>query len=268
MNSIDESKNGLLDPILDMAKDSLYCPITHQLFADPVFASDGRIYEKTAIETVLEKPNAKSPITGVILTKVLIPAYTSISLRDELLLKYPHLVDEVYKIIKTHLRYKHEVSQLIKDNRLEELLGYIKFSFKQLSNRERNTIFGCKKNDIIKHVIDNIQNLEEISDSNFRIIHYVCIRSDLEILKYVVDKGVNLEVKTNKNNRPIHYICKYGSIESIKYFINLGVNINVINKSNWKPIDNLLLNSNIIKSKKTNTAEFFFKLIDKLSEIK
>ena len=42
------------------------CPITHQLFIDPVVAADGYLYEKEAIEEWLKEHNT-SPMTNLML---------------------------------------------------------------------------------------------------------------------------------------------------------------------------------------------------------
>jgi TPR repeat protein len=52
----------------------LQCPITKQLFKSPVLASDGHSYEKSAIEKWYQGHDT-SPMTGVIVTKALVPNY-------------------------------------------------------------------------------------------------------------------------------------------------------------------------------------------------
>jgi len=59
----------------DDLKKYLTCPISYNLFIDPVVCSDGHTYEKYYIEEWLEMNN-KSPMTGEYLTsKELIPNY-------------------------------------------------------------------------------------------------------------------------------------------------------------------------------------------------
>ena len=54
------------------------CPITYQLFFDPVEAEDGRLYERAAIEEYLERKSdqvmVKSPMTNLDMGKRLVPA--------------------------------------------------------------------------------------------------------------------------------------------------------------------------------------------------
>lgn len=52
--------------------DHLICPITRQLFQDPVVASDGRTYERTAIQRVLDSDNPVSPISRQALSQLLV----------------------------------------------------------------------------------------------------------------------------------------------------------------------------------------------------
>ncbi len=42
----------------------LKCPITRQIFCDPVLAEDGRIYEKRSLETWFKNSHT-SPMTGM-----------------------------------------------------------------------------------------------------------------------------------------------------------------------------------------------------------
>lgn len=54
--------------------ESLTCPITGNVFADPVSASDGWTYERNALAELLATPLPVSPKTGEILKRdVMIP---------------------------------------------------------------------------------------------------------------------------------------------------------------------------------------------------
>ena len=68
-----------IDQVPKYLQESLTCPITAELFQDPVVASDGATYERVAIKQWLSMKNCfglrnrKSPSTGVDLNrKVLI----------------------------------------------------------------------------------------------------------------------------------------------------------------------------------------------------
>ena len=43
--------------------DELICPITYEMPAEPVYAEDGRLYERSAIEQWFAADNRSSPMT-------------------------------------------------------------------------------------------------------------------------------------------------------------------------------------------------------------
>ena len=49
------------------------CPITFDVMVDPVVASDGHSYERTAIQAVLDSANPRSPLTRAVLSRTLHP---------------------------------------------------------------------------------------------------------------------------------------------------------------------------------------------------
>lgn len=53
-------------------RDEFMCPVTYELFRDPVVASDGHTYERLAIEKWLQNNNT-SPLTGNVMNATLIP---------------------------------------------------------------------------------------------------------------------------------------------------------------------------------------------------
>ena len=47
------------------APKELCCPVTHEIFTDPVVAADGRTYEKAVMEQIIKAPGTpRSPITN------------------------------------------------------------------------------------------------------------------------------------------------------------------------------------------------------------
>ena len=52
----------------------LNCPITHDLFEDPVVAVDGHTYERTAIQTQITSGNQRSPMTNARLSHTTLTA--------------------------------------------------------------------------------------------------------------------------------------------------------------------------------------------------
>ncbi|KAH8049021.1 hypothetical protein JL721_11791 [Aureococcus anophagefferens] len=53
----------------------LLCPITHELFRDPVFLADGHVYERSAIERWFAAGKRVSPLTNAPVSEALAPAH-------------------------------------------------------------------------------------------------------------------------------------------------------------------------------------------------
>ena len=61
---------------IDEVAEEWVCPITHELPADPVMAEDGHIYERVAIEELIDRQGAglKSPLTNETMGPKLMPS--------------------------------------------------------------------------------------------------------------------------------------------------------------------------------------------------
>lgn len=78
---VDEKHSNNLNALNDLPdkylneeqRDSIICPITHSLYRQPVKATDGRTYEKTAIEKAMRVKGLISPWTREVLTPELVP---------------------------------------------------------------------------------------------------------------------------------------------------------------------------------------------------
>jgi len=79
------TSKGSLAAVEPSESNSFTCPITHQLFVDPVIASDGFSYERSAIDQWF-KSSDKSPVTGTKITRALIPNH---ALRNAVQEVYP-----------------------------------------------------------------------------------------------------------------------------------------------------------------------------------
>ena len=205
----------------------LICPISHQIFLNPVVASDGHIYELTEI-SLWQSTHETSPITREIINNIF---YTSRRTKDEVdnyLQLYPEELNNQYKMSNNNL----EIENHIKNGNYKKLLLYDNFDHKFINEE---VIKKCPSY-ILKYIIDKCINLEA-SDNNGRSpIHYICRNSTPEIIKYIIDKNVNLEVEDDKKMRPIHIICRYSTPEIIKYIIDKNVDLECENIDKWRPI--------------------------------
>ena len=213
----------------------LTCPITHEIFHTPVTASDGFTYERDAIVEHYSK-NKKSPMTREELDGNFVVSMMCRQMVANVLEEHPEKKDEQYEPLPSGLITSVDIKRIISGKMWTELLKYSSFR----NTRLLDIFKGCKDDKIIKHIIDNIEDIEEQDECNQRLIHFVCRYSSPEMIRYIIDKGVNLEVETQNNWYPnwypIHFVCKHSTPEMIRYIIDKGVNLEVETQSNWRPI--------------------------------
>jgi hypothetical protein len=219
--------NNLLKEYLEKNRDVFVCPITYDIFKDPVIALDGIFYEREAIEEWFKNHNT-SPITRKIIDKTVISSILFNNLLKEYLEKNPDELKNQYICKFNEIIF----NDYIKKNDLIELEKYV--------SQYNNIILSSfdiklfKNNDLVKILIDHQINID--NKNNYLLIHYICYYSTPEMIQYIIDKDVDLECTTNNGWKPIHFICMHSTPEMIKYIIDKGVDLECSNKNGWKPI--------------------------------
>jgi ankyrin repeat protein len=209
------------------------CPITLEIFNEPVILSDGHTYEKSAIINYL-KNNKVSPITRKPLNDNFNNLQTNYSIKNLVnqciannLIKREQIYNDVM-IVNNH-KYDD-------DNFVFEI--------------NRNYFFqNGKNNEIVKKIIDKVDDLEKVCNHGSKLIHYICEHSTPDMIKYIIDKGVDLECVDKYGWKPIHFICRYSTSEMIIYIIDKGVDLECVTIDNWKPIK-ILENRGLMETKK------------------
>jgi ankyrin repeat protein len=241
----------------------LSCPITQEIFKDPVVADDQIVYERDAIEDWFWKNNI-SPTTRERISRNLASCIFMQRIVGRAIEMYPELKDQQYNVSDSD-----RIATLINQGRVNEIKKYKRFNIIELRKNNSINILLEKRDtetmkyiidhaddlhgilngrklihivcsygipDIIKQIIDKSVDLECPDESDWRPIHYICRYSTPEMIKYIIDKGVNLEVECSRKWRPIHFICRYSTPEMIKYIIDKGVNLETVSDIGWKPI--------------------------------
>lgn len=228
---------------------TLKCPITHQLFCNPVMADDGHIYEKLAIEQWFKTTHGcRSPMTNSHISKNLKPIYPLKNLVDELIDENPNLKEDQYPPSNYHEfeDNKEEIVNLIKNRSFNELTKYINFDLKYLMEQQAFALILTSQS--IFHVLDNCVDINctnEVGDAGgnrkgWTPIHYICKHGSNNLIRQIINryKNINLEAKNGDGRRPIIYICRFKSFELIKFMEDNGVDMECDDngESGWKPI--------------------------------
>jgi len=217
--------------------DTFTCPISNEIFNEPVMCEDGHTYEKIYIEQWL-KNNNTSPLTRQIMSKKMCVNFQVKKLVDALLKINPDLT-------KTQCN-PHLISCIINNN-FNQLLNYKYFRFRSLLKFKINdkSVFqvlleNCNDVNIVSHVISVIQDNEHVDENGNTVMHYVCryaydtvIRNyidkknlvnankfDRSLISKIVSTGYvlpNFERKNKLNQTPYDIICLTRSYELIDY---------------------------------------------------
>lgn len=132
------------------------CPITQELFHDPVMTADGQTYERSAIEDWLKKHNT-SPLTGKLLvSKDLKPNYVIISALDAYKQKR-----QQYKILEKKLTESEK--ELAEKEESQPKVHAFK-DFNDLDKSQKNLLLEKKSSLLYEwDTYENIQRLEILS---------------------------------------------------------------------------------------------------------
>ena len=222
---------------LDLNIELFICPLTNQIFNDPVIAEDGQLYERSAIEQWFSE-NKISPLSRKVIHTTLVESYTIKNILDSLLKKNPDLKLQQFKLDNSHQMNVNTIIKLINSGQYNKLLNYAKFDFNIFM---KNTIvFGGllsqAPNDILKYVIDNTIDIDCKNKIGTKPIHLICNNCNYDIIKYVFEKGADFELEDDSKWRPIHHLCYNSRDDIIEYLIKNKIDLNCKTNFGWLPI--------------------------------
>ena len=137
-----------------MEKD-IICPISHQIFLNPVIASDGHTYELKGI-SLWQSIHKTSPITREIISEIF---YISRHMKNEVdnyLRLYPEELNNQYEMSNDYLDNISEIKIHMKNKNYEKILSYGNFNYKFINEE---IIEECPSH-VLKYIINNCSNLE------------------------------------------------------------------------------------------------------------
>lgn len=246
-NQITEYKNQLEK--IDNIFQDLSCPITQQIFYQPMIASDGHIYEKTMIEEEF-RHRTKSPLTGlqidttlhkVPLIKNIIDDYLSIRthLQKDRFIPFTETIEEIKKYPPHLITYNSEKMLTL----LEQLYQC----------RARDRILFFNKTLIYFPICNHFINLFDANHTfkfgkkTFNLIHLVTKYGCSTSIRFLLERGANMNCSNEVGIYPIHNIVYRGKIDILEYLDhnNISVDYNVKNCYGETPLHAVIVTNNI-----------------------
>jgi len=212
-----------------MDKQNFICPITHQVFSEPVLADDGNIYEREAIEEWFREKRT-SPITREKMSEKVVPVNFIKSMIGEYLENNPGLKARQYIVTKDFKRYKAEIFDHIKNHRFNKLTEYTNYVKDQLLENTiqikinelefdipyfKYLLKHCKDEAIINYIIEN---LDEMSNM---IRGFMAEYSSEEMNMKYVDRNNYHSIKSDHGWNPLHFFVKRGFVNVIEAIGNI-----------------------------------------------
>lgn len=237
----------------DNIDDKYICPITRQIFKEPVICEDGYHYEEEAISRWFGLGKTVSPMSKLNISGLYFKDRQMKNEINDLIKNNPELINDQFKVIES---YKHsdnieKIKNLMNSELpLKELLKYREFDLLLIDNYETIYNFLNREDyEIIEHFINNIKDINIMINTNNN--ETVIVENDnndisiLEILTMVTPNNARYNEIFNMIKEKIdkkYFIEKiilnllkhlnFNNINTIKSLIN--EKIYDINKNNYK----------------------------------
>lgn len=221
--------------------DNLCCPITLEIYLDPVVASDGHVYEREAIKQHM-RLNKMSPVTRQVLSNELYPCYKIKSQVSAYLDANPDKRSEQYTLSKKFEDNESSIINAIIKENYDLLLNYVDYNLRillviitNINEMERENFFDKSNDNVLKYIIDN--SIDLLNQENY-FSHCLCQYASLDIIKYAMSKGIGMEVENDKKVRPIHIACQFRDLDVITAIVsnNICINLEAEDTQGWRPI--------------------------------
>ena len=229
----------------ELTSEFFECPITGQIIAEPVIASDGHIYENSAIKRWLAKNNT-SPITRSSLDRRLYPAILHKQLINSYLEKHPEERANLFVPIKIGAYYKDEINAILNNDNYTKLVEYTQFELNLLDQKALYAFLEkCEDNRILEYFLDEV--VKTSVDNNRRtILHLVCFLCEADVLRYLLDKYENdldFEAEDINKSKAIHFACQNGCDKMVEMLLEKNIQVTCVNKWNITPLQYLMGNT-------------------------
>jgi ankyrin repeat protein len=238
------------------------CPITHHLMEDPVVASDGHTYERSAITQWLEKQNT-SPMRIPLPHRLLVPNILVKKLIEQIINGVCTLtrfwevietgnVEEFQKLnfFDTHLESKKEgltpLHYAARQNHKELTRLLLKEGAPVNARDEAGDHKGnspliwaaCNENtEMIKILLEGGANIEHKDDAGWTPLHWAASIPKIEAMQVLLDNKANVSATNKVGDTPLHLAAKIGRVDAVKLLLAQGANYHIENADHRTPSD-------------------------------
>jgi len=221
--------------------DDIVCPITHQIFLDPVIAADGHVYEKTALIDWF-KVSDLSPINGLKIDKQFFPALKIKHFVDLYLKHNPTQHESQFEHSRLHLDNIDKINSILKHKTYKDLTKFITFDASELA-KHPNFLDLLETSDIETFTYltknGNINKSIVQKDINTALT-YLAGKNSNEKVKILIELGSNILHKNKYGTDAFYLSLKYGHLDTVKMILDRGYDVKSFNMTKYIENTNLL----------------------------
>lgn len=190
------------------------CPITHDLIGCPALASDGNVYEWSAIEEWLEK-NDTSPVTNLKFpSKELVEAESFIEQfarfqEENQICSREGFSNTLIRVIIED----DDVDKIEKLNYLDAYLGYLDYPYED--------------------------------EYQLGPLHYAAYHNHTGVMKLLLAQGANINLKDVNEQTPLDIAVDVGNLEAARLLLEKGANVDIKDKEGWTYLHYAIIKENI-----------------------
>ena len=140
---------------------------------------------------------------------------------------------------KSYANNAKKIRDIIECEQYDKLLSYTEFDLPAMREDigyKLMDIFSKPSDKVLRHIIDNISDINVDVKSRYRIIHYVCQIGSFDILKYCIEKGSDIDITQGTSTTPLSLAIKKGKREHVKYLIEKGCCLDIADCNGKLPI--------------------------------
>lgn len=213
--------------------DDFICPISGEVFAEPVMLADGYLYERDLITEWLEKHDTSPMTLEKLPNKYIIHAIKFKCILNNFIAEHPEIKELQYVKTYSYKSNKADIIKILTNKNYEDLLKYNNFILKDKVNvgaTEYTFIYHVLLNklpdDIIIHLIRNCNDPNDIDAYKTRPLQYICnMGSDAVVKEGLKIMEVNFTIV---GNYPL--LCIY--INRLKFNADSTIVQSIINITN------------------------------------